>query len=516
MRVLLVNTNRKDDLLAAPPLGLCYVAAAADAAGHQVQILDLCFASRNVRKTIEQSIKSFQPEIIGLSVRNIDNVNMLHPVSYLPGIIEIKNLIKRITSVPLIVGGSGASLMPANVLRLLKADYVVVSDGENSFVQLLDCIQNGETPTAVPGVGMMVGGEFKLTPPRLAQFDFRPADLGRWIDLKPYQEVGSSYNIQTKRGCRQKCVYCTYNQSIEGNRIRLRSPIDVADEIEEVLAKYHPKTFEFVDSVFNDPLEHSTAILEEIVRRPWKAHFTAMGMLPKNLDSQYLDLMWRAGFRSFMITPESASDKMLTNYRKSFTRLDVVRAAEAINKTSFAAWWFFMIGGPGETNDTLQDSLNFALRYLQKNGRPVTHVANFFTGVRIYPGTKLWEMALSEGFVTDESDPLENIWYLSEELDLDRAVEQMNQAASRCPEIYLGFDERVLAFSRIAATVFGLLRLPRPYWRYFRAANRFGLSTGIRFMYRPPDIGRMLRDALKRQGYAGPLIRSPLEYRQAH
>ncbi len=397
MRVLLVNTNRKDDLLAAPPLGLCYVAAAADAAGHQIQILDLCFASKNIRKTIEQSIKSFQPEIIGLSVRNIDNVNMLHPVSYLPGIVEIRNLIRKISSVPLIVGGSGASLMPANVLRFLKADYIVVSDGEQSFVQLLECIENGKTPSGVPGVGMMLGGEFNLTPPRLAQFNFRPADLGRWIDLKPYQEVGSSYNIQTKRGCRQKCVYCTYNQSLEGNRIRLRSPIDVADEIEEVLSKYHPKTFEFVDSVFNDPLEHSTAILEEIVRRPWKAHFTAMGMLPKNLDSEYLDLMWRAGFRSFMITPESASDKMLTSYRKSFTRLDVVRAAEAINKTSFAAWWFFMIGGPGETNDTLQDSLNFALRYLQKNGRPVTHVANFFTGVRIYPGTKLWILSARSG-----------------------------------------------------------------------------------------------------------------------
>jgi len=516
LRVLLVNTNRKDDLLAAPPLGLCYVAAAAEAAGHEVRILDLCFAHKKIRKTIEKSIKSFGPEIIGLSVRNIDNVNMLHPVSYVPGIIEIKNAIRKVTSVPLIVGGSGASLLPANVLRLLDADYIVVSDGEESFVGLLACIEKGEPPSAVPGVGMSLGGEFHLTPPKLAQFNFRPADLGRWIDIKPYQEVGSSYNIQTKRGCRQRCIYCTYNQSIEGNRIRLRSPIDVADEIEEALAKYHPKTFEFVDSVFNDPLEHSAAILEEIVRRPWKAHFTAMGMHPNNLDSEYLDLMWRAGFRSFMITPESASNKMLASYKKGFSRLDVIRAAEAINKTSFAAWWFFMIGGPGETNDTLQDSLNFALRYLQKNGRPVTHVANFFTGVRIYPGTKLWNMALSEGFVTDESDPLETMWYLSEELDLDRAVEQMNQAASRCPEIYLGFDERVLVFSRIAAIVFGLLRLPRPYWRYFRAANRFGLSTGIRFMYRPPDIGRMMRDALKRQGYAGPLIRPPLEYRQAH
>ncbi len=516
MRVLLVNTNRKDDLLAAPPLGLCYVAAATEAAGHQVQTLDLCFAPKNIRKTVERTVSSFNPEIIGLSVRNIDNVNMLHPVSYLPGIIEIKSLIRKFTSVPLVIGGTGASVMPANILRLLGADYVVVSDGEESFVQLLGCIERGESPKDVPGVGMLLGGEFHLTAPRLAEFNFRPADLGRWIDIQPYQEIGSSYNIQSKRGCRQRCIYCTYNQSIEGNQIRLRSPTDVADEIEEALSKYNPKTFEFVDSVFNDPLEHSMAILEEIIRRPWKAHFTAMGMLPRNLDGTYLDLMWRAGFRSFMITPESASNEMLASYRKGFSRLDVVRAAEAINKTSFAAWWFFMIGGPGETNSTLQDSLNFALRYLQKNGRPVTHVAHFFTGVRIYPGTKLWKIALSEGFVNDRTDPLETLWYLSEELDLDRAVEQMNEAASRCPEIYLGFDERVLAFSRIAATVFGLLRLPRPYWRYFRAANRFGLSTGIRFMYRPPDIGKMIRDALRRQGYAGRLIRQSLKYRQAH
>lgn len=507
MRILLINSNRKGDLLAAPPLGLCYVAGATEAAGHEVKVLDLCFAPNNLKKYLKTAIRGFQPQVIGLSIRNIDNVNMLHPVSYIPELVKITEYIRTVTDARLVVGGSGASLMPEDILKLLKADYIVVADGEESFVLLLEKISAGETEWEIHGVGMMVRGRFKLTKPRLAQFETQAPDLGRWIDTKPYQKIGSSYNIQTKRGCRQHCIYCTYNQSLEGNTLRLRPPTEVVDELEEAFYKYRPKSFEFVDSVFNDPLEHSVAILEEIVRRPWKADFTAMGVHPRKLDKPYLDLMWRAGFRSFMITPESASAIMIRNYRKGFTSDEVVHAAEAINRTAFAAWWFFMIGGPGETNETLQESLDFALKYLQKRGRPVTHVAHFFMGVRIYPGTQLWNIAVKEGFVPSVADPLETLWYLSEQLDLDRAVAQMTEAASQCPEVYLGFDERLLVFSRIAATVFSIFRMPRPYWRYFRTANQWGLNTGIRFMFRPSDISGMLKSALKRQGYHGRLIR---------
>jgi radical SAM superfamily enzyme YgiQ (UPF0313 family) len=489
------------DLLAAPPLGLCYVASATQAAGHDVKVIDLCFTGHSLRSEIEHAVRSFQPEVVGLSIRNIDNVNMLHPVSYMPGIREIARDIQKLTSVPIVLGGSAASLMPESILRLLVADYIIVSDGEQSFVELLASLEAGTCPDDIPGVGRLINNRFHLTPPRLVEFKGGTADLGRWIDIGPYQKIGSSYNIQTKRGCRQRCIYCTYNQSLEGNRLRLRSPKEVVDEVEEALFKYRPQTFEFVDAVFNDPPEHAAAIMEEIVRRPWKAEFTAMGVHPRKLDSEYLDLMWRAGFRSLMITPESVSDTMLQSYRKGFTRDEVIHAAEAINKTSFAAWWFFMIGGPGETNETLQESLDFALEHLQKNGRPVTNVAHFFIGVRIYPGTKLWDIALREGFVSPHADPLRLMWYLSRDLDLDRATQQMTAAAAQCPEIYLGFDERVLVFSKPAAMVFKALGLPRPYWRYFRAANQFGLRTGIRFMYRPPNIAGMLRDALNRQRF---------------
>jgi hypothetical protein len=76
MRVLLINSNLKDDLLAAPPIGLCYVASAAEVAGHEVRVLDLCF-KRRIGLELEKAIIGFSPQVIGVSLRNLDNVNML-------------------------------------------------------------------------------------------------------------------------------------------------------------------------------------------------------------------------------------------------------------------------------------------------------------------------------------------------------------------------------------------------------------------------------------------------------
>ncbi len=505
LKVLLINSNLKNDILAAPPIGLCYVAMATEAAGHVVKVLDLCFLANNIETELEKSIDSFRPEVVGVSVRNIDNVNMLHSVSYLPEVVDLVAQIRALTSVPVVLGGSGASLIPESVLRTVGADYIVVSDGEESFSSLLKHLETNSSPVNVPGVGFIRDGVFHITPPKLSVFNSSSPDIGRWVDMTPYQNIGSAYNIQTKRGCRKSCIYCTYNQSLEGNRLRLRPPVEVVDELEEAYFKYRPQTFEFVDSVFNDPVEYSKSILEEIIRRPWKADFTAMGVHPRGLDDEYLKLMWKAGFRSFMITPESVSDEMLKNYRKGFVKEDVIKAAEAINRTSFSAWWFFMIGGPGETNETVQESLDFAMTYLQKKGRPVTHVAHFFFGVRIYPDTRLWEIAVQEGFINDQTDPGKPLWYVSDRLNLEKAVDQMFSVASKCPEIYLGFDERMLSFSKAIATFCRIFHRPRPYWKYMRFGNVIGITTGLRFIFKPNDAAGFVRETIKRQRHRGDL-----------
>jgi radical SAM superfamily enzyme YgiQ (UPF0313 family) len=498
MRVLLINSNLKDDLLAAPPIGLCYVASAAAEAGHEVRVLDLCF-KRHIREELEQAILGFAPQAIGVSLRNLDNVNMLRPIVFLPSALEIVEMIRKLSGAPLVLGGSGASLDPQGVLEFLHGDYLIVAEGEKSFVALLAALGRGESPVDIPGVAMRHQGKFHLTPPQLAAFPLGNPRLGRWVDLTPYEKMGSSYTIQTKRGCRRRCIYCTY-RVLEGDRHRLREPVDVVDEIEEVLHRFKPPCIEFVDSVFNDPVEHCREILEEIIRRPWKAHFTTMGVSPKHLDNQLLHLMERAGFSSFMITPESASETMLSNYQKGFVLEDLRRAAEAINRFSFPVLWYFLVGGPGETPDTLQETLDFIERYLVRQRRPPYNLAHIFLGVRIYPGTELWDIAMAEGFIHDRSDPLRPLWYLSRDLDLEVTMRQLYEAACRCPEIVLSDVEKIFPLTKILGAIGKVFPLAKPLWRHLPLINRFLVASGLRHLFQPARVPARLREYVRLQG----------------
>jgi radical SAM superfamily enzyme YgiQ (UPF0313 family) len=494
MRVLLINSNLKDDLLAAPPIGLCYVASAAFEAGHEVRVLDLCF-KRHIRQELEKAITGFSPQVIGVSLRNLDNVNMLRPTVYLPSALEIVQVIRELSTAPLVLGGSGASLDPQGVLEFLHGDYLIVSEGEKSFVALLEALNRGKFPTDIPGVALRRQGKFHITPPQLARFPLGNPRLGRWVDLTPYEKMGSSYTVQTKRGCRMRCIYCTY-QVLEGHRLRLRSPVNVVDEIEEAFYRFKPESFEFVDSVFNDPVDHCQEILEEIIRRPWKARFTTMGVSPKYLDTQLLHLMERAGFSSFMITPESASETMLTNYQKGFGIGDLHRAAEAINQFSFPVLWYFLVGGPGETPDTLQETLEFIGRHLVRKKRPPYNLAHIFLGVRIYPGTKLWDIAMEEGFIHDRSDPLRPLWYLSRELDLDVTMRQLYEAACRWPEIALGGVEKFFPLTKILGVCGKVFPLRKPFWRHLPVINRILIKLGLLSLFQPTGVAVRLRESL--------------------
>jgi anaerobic magnesium-protoporphyrin IX monomethyl ester cyclase len=498
MRVLLINSNLKDDILAAPPIGLCYVASAAEAAGHEVRALDLCF-KRRIRQELEKAINGFSPQVIGVSLRNLDNANMLRPVSYLPSARQIVQEIRKLTAAPLVLGGSGASLDPQGVLEFLQGDYLIISEGEKGFVDLLAALNRGESPADIPGVAMWRQGKFHLTPPRLTSFTSGNPHLAKWVDLAPYEKVGVSYTVQTKRGCRMRCIYCTYNQVLEGNQFRLRSPSEVVDEIEEAFYQFNPDAFEFVDSVFNDPVDHCREILEEIIRRPWKARFTTMGVSPKNLDSQFLQLMKRAGFTSLMISPESASETMLANYQKGFSLGDVRRAAEVVNQFSFPVLWYFLVGGPGETNRTLQETLDFIGRYLVRPAGPPHNLANIFLGLRIYPGTKLWRLALEEGLIHDQSNPLRPLWYLSRELDLDRTMRQLYGAACRRPEIALGDMEKYLPLTKIFGITRKVFPFAKPYWQHLLWVHQILIKLGVRSLLQASGVPAQLREYMQHQ-----------------
>jgi hypothetical protein len=224
-----------------------------------------------------------------------------------------------------------------------------------------------------------------------------------------------------------------------------------------------------------------------------------MGVSPKNLDGQFLRLMQRAGFTSFMISPESASEAMLTAYQKGFGVEDLRRAAEAINQFSLPVLWNFLIGGPGETNRTLQETLEFIQQHLTRKEGPPHNLANIFLGVRIYPGTQLWETALKEGFVHDHCSPLRPLWYLSRELDLDETMRQLHEAACRWPEIALGGMEKYMPLTKIFGVIRKIFPFPKPYWQHLLWVNQLLITLGVRSLFQAVGVPAQLREYLKLQ-----------------
>jgi hypothetical protein len=498
MRVLLINTNTRADLLAAPPVGAACVATAAAAAGHEVRLLDLCFV-RDRDRELAHAVSSFDPQVVGLSIRNLENVNLMRPISYVDDARHVVDLVRRSTDAPIVLGGSAASLCPGPVLKELKADYVVAGDGETAFAALLAEIGAGRPPRGIPGVGFLAEDAFQFSPPAFSDASFGNPQLVRWVNLSQYRRMGSSYTIQTKRGCCQHCIYCTYNQALEGRSLRLRPPQDVVAEIEEAVLHHGITDFDFVDSVFNEPADHCREILERIRSCSWKARFTAMGMTPRNVDRAFLSLLWEAGFRSFMMTPDTASGSMLRRYGKGFATEDLACAATALNGTGFAVMWFFLMGGPGETHDTIDETLEFVRRYLVRSERPPHMMAHFYLGMRVYPGTHLWDVAIRDGFVAPESDPLQSPWYVSPQLDVQRAVDQLVRASLLHREVGLGFDERYLALSGFAAAMGRVFRLVKPYWCNTAGFNGLLIGTGLRRLLRPREVGGEIRERLDAQ-----------------
>ena len=161
MRVLLISANTERMNIVPLPLGLNCVAVATRKAGHDVRLLDL-MAEKDSKLAISEAIASFHPEVIGVSVRNIDNQSM-DPLIFL--LDQVKNVIndcRTFSSVPIILGGAGYSIFPESALEYLKADMGIQGEGEGAFPVLLDRMQRGVDLFGMPGLyvrGLGLQGE---------------------------------------------------------------------------------------------------------------------------------------------------------------------------------------------------------------------------------------------------------------------------------------------------------------------------------------------------------------------
>jgi len=431
MRVLLISVNKERIPYPVEPLGVAYVAASLLAGGHDVKVLDLCFEA-NAPEAAATAARGFAADLVGISIRNIDNLTFPKSIFYLPAIKQVIDSLRADGPYPLLLGGSGFSLLPREILAYLDVDYGIAGEAEASILMFVDALDNGREPVGIPMLVTKEGFGEGAAPAN--RFDFRTLLPARsLLDYKKYSEYGGMPNIQTKRGCPFKCTYCTY-PLLEGTEQRLRNPVDVADEVERLHRDYGSTYFFFVDDIFNIPQSHAIGICEEIIRRRVNVSWACFAT-PKNVSMELFTAMKAAGCNAVEFGTDGGTDTTLRTLGKGFSLSHVERAQVLCSRAGIEAAHYLVMGGPGETHKTLAATFRFMERI-----RPRAVIA--MVGVRIYPGTELEKMSLAEGYISEVESLLEPKFYISGDVR-DTVLETVGAYARSRPNwVVPGLDIR--------------------------------------------------------------------------
>jgi radical SAM superfamily enzyme YgiQ (UPF0313 family) len=386
-----------------------------------VEILDLNTAQNGnaiedaIEDALEATIARFEPDLIGISLRNIDSTDIVDIQSYLTGYRDLVREIRGHSTALIVLGGSGFTIFPRRILQAVGADFGIVGEGERLGL-LIEALENGTDPCRVPGV-VTAGAAAQLPPPWEPAFrrDFQPTRP----HLGYYLKCGAMLNLQSKRGCPFRCIYCTYPH-IEGRRMRLIPPEQVAATamaLEAAGAKY----LFITDSAFNAHTGHSLAVAEAFIKAglkiPWGGFFA-----PIKPPKGYFATLKAAGLTHVEFGTEALCDRVLASYDKPFRSAEVFNAHQSALDAGLHVAHYFLLGGPGEDAETLAATLS-NIDKLEKT------VLFLFCGMRIYPHTALYNQALAEGLISPSEDLLQPMFYQSPAISSEAIQKAAREAA---------------------------------------------------------------------------------------
>jgi radical SAM superfamily enzyme YgiQ (UPF0313 family) len=432
LKVLLISPNREQLPDPVFPLGLAYIASALHKEGHDIRIVDLCFEEA-IDNALKSTIQTFLPEVIGISIRNIDDVSYPRSVYYLSLYKEVIEICRRYTAAPIVAGGAGFTIMPEAFINTLNIDYGIVGEGESAVVQLMRYIDKGGK---IPH-GVVTPRKLKVSPCREKTW-IRP--LRNFFNVKEYYERGGMLNIQLKRGCPFKCIYCSYPK-IEGNKLRIRSIEHVVDEIGEMVEQ-GVRHFFIVDSIFNHPRQYALRFCSEVLRRGLKISWNCYAN-PGLMDAELIEAMVRAGCSGVEFGTDSLVDEILRSLKKGFTYKQVKEVSQLCKDLGLKFCHFIFLGAPEERPDDAKRNLE-RLSYLDADSSVV------MVGIRIFPGTELSERARVELGLKEIG--LEPVYYISPHFNglIEKFVEDASAEHKKWifPGFGINFNERLQRFLR--------------------------------------------------------------------
>lgn len=404
MKVLLIQAylGRKDKEGNIFPLGLCYIGTALSDREHEIKLLDPNLYD-NPYAEIERISRDFMPDVVGISLRNIDTTQKLDKYLYYKTLNPTVKIIKKaVPGVRVMIGGTGFSMFAEQIMaKFPDIDFGVFLEGDESTPELLD---NLDTPEKVKGIFVRKGDRVIFTGARhLPDMTQVPVPRKDFAEVKKYtHDIFFNIGVQTKRGCSLKCAYCSY-PFLNGVRLRLRSPANVVDEIAHLKDKFDIEKFMFADSVFNLPRGHAEEICREILKRKIKVTWNAWFDI-QNFTEELMFLAREAGCVSMAFSPDAASNESLKVLRKNLTEQEIYRVLAMARKVKGVHFFFSFFCTP-----PAQDFIGF-LKMLK-----LFFAINIFLfgkgragmgWIRVEPNTLMTRIAITDGIIHESTDLL--------------------------------------------------------------------------------------------------------------
>lgn len=368
------------------PIGLDYIAASVQQAGIDVEILDLGLSDEPA-KAIKEHFSAREPELVGVSFRNVDDCFWPSADWFVPELKETINIIRSMTEAPIVAGGVGFSIFARSIVEYTGIDFGIHGDGEMAIISLIRQLQGTRRFTDVPGLIWRENNRIYCNRPSWPN-SISLGTARTFIDNVSYFKQGGQCGLETKRGCNRNCIYCA-DPLAKGRGLRLRNPSEVADEIQSLLLQ-GIDVLHLCDSEFNVPRSHAYAVCEEFNRRSlgnkvrWYAYLS-----PSPFDADLAKAMARAGCVGIDFTGDSGCESMLRTYRQQHSREDLANAVKLCRLNNIAVMIDLLLGGPGETPQTARETIDFI-----KKINP--DCAGAALGIRVYPRTTMERIVAEE------------------------------------------------------------------------------------------------------------------------
>ena len=402
MKVLLVATNQADrfmdSMVVRPvPIGLAYLAASVDEERHTLRVLDLMFADDAVAE-VADAVSEFEPDLIGMSIRNLDNQSSLNPVWNLPAVRDIIERIRQLSDATTLIGGPAFSIMPAECLDYVGADLGIAGDAAEAFATLVERLETGADYRDIPGIvfrddandGEIVASEGRFTS------SFHRAPRLDLLDMRAYNGSGFGVGVITKLA---QAYYPTPGADFNGGDWRIREPSEVVDEIRALDNDFGINKVFFIDSGFNIPAEHAKATCRAIIDAGLRVRWNSYVRPSDDADAELMGLMKASGCSLALMAEGGRGGEGLDDRLAGLERMSGL-----CREVDLPFTMNMTFGEPGDSESSVEQKLDFLKRV--DAAFSVLRV-----GTRVLPNTGAAQTALREGLIESESELMRPTFY---------------------------------------------------------------------------------------------------------